>query len=142
MKINIMTQGQESFYCVCHVCMCTHVYNCVYLYIYVQVPEEDIRCPALSLCTLLPWDKVSHWIRSMAGNRQAPVSLLSQRQSYGYSSTHVQLCLAFYMNSRDLNSGPHACVASALTHYGISPDLRSSNVLVIKLLSGRAKMAL
>lgn len=43
--------------CVCVVCVCA----CVYMCMYIQGPEADVRYLFQSLLHLIFWDRVSHW---------------------------------------------------------------------------------
>lgn len=91
---------------------------CTSLWIYT----EAIWYPAWSLSTLFHQDHISHWTQDKAGDQQAPAVLLSlPSPSCGGDTCVWDHDLTFYMDAGDSNSGHHACTASILTQWTISP---------------------
>lgn len=98
------------------ICVCTSVLTC-------NRPEQGIRCLSLRLLTLFPWVRVSHW----PWNSLFWASCLASEPRGAtcfYSLTlrsQARAVPTFYVGTGNLNSGPHACRASALIHGAISP---------------------
>lgn len=71
--------------------------------------------PVLSFLTLFPWDRVSDSEdRYLEGPNDPPFSVPSSTALY--LQVHAQPHWDFYMGAWDLNSVPHACTESVLSH--------------------------
>lgn len=104
---------------VCGICIWMCVLVCV-----CEIPRGRCKVFPLSLHTFLPQDTVSQWLGSpqfwwgwlFSQLSDVPVSAF-QYWRYKY----VWPCLAVYKDAGDLNSDPHACRTSTVTHWPISP---------------------
>ena len=85
--------------------------SCVYLCI--QRPREDARCPVLSLSALFPSDN-SLRVWSVASSLAIPLS--SYLHSCGLTGMCMQTGSAFSMDSGDLSAGPHTVLQVLFTH--------------------------
>lgn len=77
--------------CVCYVDTRTHVCRYMYLYAWDYSPEENIMFSALSssICSIAPWNRVSHWNWSQSSSQQVPVIfLLGSLEHWGYRHAH------------------------------------------------------
>jgi hypothetical protein len=84
-------------------------------------PDGDIRCSALTLwLTLLRQD--DSFTRLVASKSQHPPVSTPPSPCVEVSG----ICLAFTVDARDLNSEPHACVATDLNWWTVYPPLLPS----------------
>lgn len=73
--------------------------------VHLHGPEEESGHPAISLCTLRPWDKVSWTEGRLAA---APVILPFLPPTALQSMCTGWPCLTFYVGAEDLDSGSHS----------------------------------
>lgn len=86
---------------------------CLYAHACVPVKGRD-GCRLSSLPTPSLSDLVFE-TGSLAAPEVTDMLISLHAQGMGYVSFPVLLCLAFYTSTGDLNSGPHACVATAVS---------------------------
>lgn len=96
-----------------------------YISKYVCCGEGEVRRKMWAPCVLLYLSlphplEISDRAWSPTGSQQAPTILLSPYQSLRYSTQITGAHDNVHICSRDLNSGPAACIASILTHGAIS----------------------
>lgn len=77
---------------------------------------QDAGHPALS-SSLIPLRWVFYWTWWVGGWQTPVILLFPSLPPQHWSFTGIQPCLTIYMGSRDPNSGPPACIASAFTHW-------------------------
>lgn len=119
--------------CVSLCVVCAHMCICRCM----QRLEIGIRCSALSLSSLFPWDRVSHWVWSYTGCLQAKESFISAPNGVGVSG----ICTA----KPDFAHGhwgfepKHSRLYSIniLTHLNSPQQLALSYFLYVFLRSGR-----
>lgn len=141
--------------CMC-VCMCVGCMSvlcgwCMYvdvcIYVCVHVCEWVVSCMCMGVCmhehlhsegrekrqvscfiTLCLVALIAHQTWSSADKQQAPGIPLSLPST----ALELETSMTCHMSARDLNSGPHVCIASRLTHWAIS-RLLSKHFLQVKL---------
>lgn len=113
----------KKFRIICCLCMCVYIFMCVcwkyaYSHLGSQVwkPEVDVGFFLQLLFYLIFWGSVftepSHQLTRMAG--QEASGILLSLLPHQWDDRHILLHTDFFMSARDLNSDPHAYVASTL----------------------------
>lgn len=101
--------------CVC-VCVCVHVVVCG-TYLHVQVEAKDWWVVSLSLLSTLYWGRISHLNTEITDSCSLSVQLALGVPYLHFPSGRIagRSTLAWHLcEYRDLNFGPHTCMANTL----------------------------
>lgn len=112
------------------------VYGCIYVSLQMCL---DIECLLLLFAAFLPWARVSCWTGSLHFQLFWPVNVFLVSVCLHAFMLVLLACatmLGFLMGSGDLNSGPHACTASAFTCWATFPASRLWGTAIQKCYGG------
>lgn len=102
---NLMCLCAHACICACYMQVCRSMHPCTH----TQRPDQDVNQLPLPLSTSLPRGSSGYLLVWAFSSTDAEVN------------RDRQTCLAFLKNhwSKELNSSPHVCIASTLTHLAI-----------------------